>query len=81
MVSSSGDNVSMLDMFLTELESHSSALEKGLMSVETCEERVKALARAAHSLRGAARIVQLDGAAQLAQAMEEVLTAVQHGTG
>jgi two-component system, chemotaxis family, sensor histidine kinase and response regulator WspE len=79
VVSDPGDNQSMLDLFLTELESHSLALEKGLVSVEACEERVKALARAAHSLRGAARIVQLDGAARLAQAMEEVLTAVQHG--
>ena len=79
MVSDPGDNLSMLDLFLKELESCSLALEKGLVSVEKCEEQVKALVRAAHSLRGAARIVQLNGAAGLAQAMEEELTAVQHG--
>jgi two-component system sensor histidine kinase and response regulator WspE len=79
VVSEPGDNLSLLDLFRAELDSHSLALEKGLVSVEACEERVEPLVRAAHSLRGAARIVQLDRAARLAQAIEEVLTAVQHG--
>ena len=77
MVSGPGDAVSMLDLFRSELERYSLALEQGLVSVETCQENIEQLQRAAHSLRGAARIVQLDCAARLGQAMEEVLTAVQ----
>ena len=77
MVKGPGDIVSMLDLFRSELERHSLALERGLVSVGTCEERIVQLVRAAHSLRGAARIVQLDCAARLAQAMEEVLAAGQ----
>ncbi len=79
MVSNPGDDLSMLDLFRSELESHSRALEEGLVSVEACEKSVRSLVRAAHSLRGAARLVQLDGAARLAQATEEVLLAVQGG--
>ena len=75
MVSGRGDIVSMLDLFRSELERNSLALERGLVSVEACEERIEQLVRAAHSLRGAARIVELDCAARLAQAMEEVLAA------
>lgn len=50
MVSDPGPEVSMLDLFRMELESHSLALEKGLVSVEACEERIEGLARAAHSI-------------------------------
>jgi two-component system sensor histidine kinase and response regulator WspE len=72
----------LIDLFHAELETHSLALEKGLASVEgsPARDRVEPLARAAHSLRGAARIVGLDRAARLAQAMEELLSAVQNGT-
>lgn len=78
MVSASGDTVSLLDLFRSELDRHSLALEQGLENVETCEEHIEQLVLAAHSLRGAARIVQLDWAARLAQAMEEVLATGQN---
>ena len=79
MVSCSGDNVSLLDLFHAELETHLLALEKGLENVETSpgREHVESLARAAHSLRGASRIVGLDIAARLGQAMEELLSCSQ----
>ena len=80
MVSEPDQTLSMLDLFRSELESHSLALEKGLGSVETCEAQIETLVRAAHSLRGAARLVQLEAAAMLAQAMEEVLATGQKGT-
>ena len=82
MVSDPGDIPSLLDLFRAELETHSLALEKGLASGETHQERnrLEPLTRAAHSLKGAARIVGLDRAARLAQAMEELLTAAQNGT-
>jgi two-component system sensor histidine kinase and response regulator WspE len=79
VVSKPGADPSMLDLFRTELEKHSLALEKGLASVEGIKECSATLARAAHSLRGTARIVALGSAARLAQAMEEAFTAA--GTG
>jgi len=76
-----GDNPSLLDLFHTELETHSLVLEEGLAgAAPPARDRVEPLARAAHSLRGGARIVNLDQAARLAQAMEELLTAAQNGT-
>ena len=82
MVSGPGEILSLLDLFHTELKTHSRALEEGLAGVEApaARDRVESLARAAHSLRGGARIVGLDHAARLAQAMEELLTAAQNGT-
>ncbi len=82
MVSEPGEVLSLLDLFHAELETHSLALEKGLASGETHQERsrLEPLTRAAHSLKGAARIVGLDQAARLAQDMEELLTAAQNGT-
>ncbi len=79
MVDDRGDNVSMLDLFRSELESHSLVLEQGLVSVETCEEHIENLVRAARSLKGAARIVRLESVGRVAQAMEETLSAVQSG--
>jgi two-component system sensor histidine kinase and response regulator WspE len=71
----------LLDLYHAELETHLLAFEKGLENVETSpgREHVESLARAAHSLRGASRIVGLDSAARLGQAMEELLTTVQKG--
>jgi two-component system sensor histidine kinase and response regulator WspE len=81
VVSGPGDIFSLLDLFHAELESHSLALEKELENVEASpgRGRVEPLARAAHSLRGACRIVGLDRAARLGQAMEDLLSAVQSG--
>jgi two-component system sensor histidine kinase and response regulator WspE len=81
VVSDPGDILSLLDLFRAELETHSLTLEKGLASGETHKERnrLEPLTRAAHSLKGAARIVGLDPAARLAQDMEELLTAAQNG--
>jgi two-component system sensor histidine kinase and response regulator WspE len=82
VVSDPGNILSLLDLFRAELETHSRSLEKGLASVEAspARDRMEPLARAAHSLRGAARIVGLDRAARLAQAMEELLNAARNGT-
>ncbi len=77
MVIGPGNTPSMLDLVRSEMDRHSLALEQGLVSVEACEERIEQLVCAARSLRGAARIVQLDSAARLAQAMEGILGAAQ----
>ncbi len=71
----------MLELFKTELETNSATLENGLVAVEDNqnEKSVEPLMRAAHSVKGAARIVGLDGAVSLAHAMEDVFVAVQKG--
>lgn len=71
----------MLELFRTELENHSRLLEAGLVGAEADPEpeKIEPLMRAAHSIKGAARIVGLPAAVTLAHAMEDVLSAAQHG--
>ncbi len=71
----------MLDLFRMELETHAQALETGLVAVEgeTQAEKIEPLMRAAHSIKGAARMVGLDLAVGMAHAMEDVLAAAQRG--
>ena len=70
----------MLDLFRIELENHSRVLEAGLVGAESdpAPERIEPLMRAAHSIKGAARIVGLPAAVTLAHAMEDILSAAQH---
>ena len=80
----SGDlsGFSMMDLFRAEVETHAAALEEGLVVVEANPADVSVLEplmRAAHSLKGAARIVGLDGAVGLAHAMEDLFVAAQGG--
>ncbi|MCE5334315.1 MAG: hybrid sensor histidine kinase/response regulator [Desulfobacteraceae bacterium] len=66
----------MLDLFRMEVEMHSSALENGLIELEAdpqSSEKINPLMRAAHSIKGAARIVGLNEAVNLAHAMEDLL--------
>lgn len=79
MVSGAGDTTTMLDLFRSELEAHSLEIETGLVSVEACEGQGESLVRAARSIRSAARLVRLESAAHLAEAMERVLDEVQKG--
>lgn len=71
----------MLELFRTELENHSRLLEAGLVGAEADPEpeKIEPLMRAAHSIKGAARIVGLPTAVTVAHAMEDVLSAAQHG--
>ncbi len=74
-------DASMLDLFRTEAETQLGTLSGGLVELEDdpSPERVEPLMRAAHSLKGAARIVGLGPAVDLAHAMEDVLVAAQNG--
>ena len=75
-------NASMLDLFREELRNYTGLLESGLRSIEEGEpalEKVDDLIRAAHSIKGAARIMQLETIASLARTMEESLRNVQKG--
>jgi len=69
----------LLDLFRVELENHTRVLENGLVSAESEQtpEKIEPLMRAAHSIKGAARIVGLSAAVSLAHAMEDILSAVQ----
>ena len=71
----------MLDLFRTELLNHTRVLDAGLVELERDQtaQRVEPLMRAAHSIKGAARIVGLNEAVGLAHGMEDVLSAAQHG--
>jgi two-component system, chemotaxis family, sensor histidine kinase and response regulator WspE len=71
----------MLDLFRVELENNTRTLEAGLVTAERDQtpERIEPLMRAAHSIKGAARIVGLVKAVALAHAMEDVLSAAQSG--
>lgn len=69
---------SMLDLFRMEVAMHSSVLENGLIELESdpqSAEKANPLMRAAHSIKGAARIVGLDIAVHLAHSMEDLLCA------
>jgi two-component system sensor histidine kinase and response regulator WspE len=74
-------DMSMLDLFRMEAESNSQALSSGLVELEKDQspERVEPLMRAAHSMKGAARIVGLNDAVGLAHAMEDLLVSCQNG--
>jgi len=71
----------MLDLFKTELVNHTRTLEAGLVGLEQeqTSQKIEPLMRAAHSVKGAARIVGLDRLVGLAHAMEDLLSAAQHG--
>ena len=66
-----------------EAESHTATLSAGLVSLEESSatpEVIDPLMRAAHSLKGAVRIVGLDAIVRVAHAMEDCFVAAQKGT-
>jgi two-component system sensor histidine kinase and response regulator WspE len=72
----------MWDLFRGEVESQMRAFTEGLLALEggsSAKEHLAATMRAAHSIKGAARIVQLDVAVTLSHAMEDCLVAAQEG--
>ena len=72
----------MCELFRTETQNHVAILNDGLLSLEqnpTSADQLEALMRAAHSIKGAARIVGLGGAADIAHAMEDCFVAAQKG--
>ncbi len=75
-------DVSMLELFRVEAENQASEIIKGLLELERDARNPKllqSLMRAAHSIKGAARIVNLPNAVVLAHAMEDCFTAAQKG--
>lgn len=72
-------DISLLEMFVIELQTHVRVLEQGLVRAEgnAPGDLLECLMRAAHSIKGAARMVALDAAVKLGHAMEDLLTAAQ----
>jgi two-component system sensor histidine kinase and response regulator WspE len=73
---------SMLDLFRLEAESQVQVLTSGLLALErdhAAADQLEACMRAAHSLKGAARIVDLPVAVRVAHAMEDCFVAAQAG--
>ncbi len=74
--------MSMLELFRMEAEGQIESLNKGLLSLEispTDEKLLEALMRAAHSLKGAARMVGVEAVVQISHVMEDVFVSAQHG--
>ncbi|MBM4110096.1 MAG: hybrid sensor histidine kinase/response regulator [Phycisphaerae bacterium] len=70
---------SMFDLYKVEAEQHGRALSDGLVALETATDPalVEPLMRAAHSIKGAARIVGFELVVTLAHAMEDCLVRLQ----
>jgi two-component system sensor histidine kinase and response regulator WspE len=74
--------LSMLDLFRVEAETQALVLASGLLALERdprLADELEACMRAAHSLKGAARIVGLAAGVRIAHAMEDCFVAAQHG--
>jgi len=73
---------SMQELFRVETENQAAVLTEGLLALERdpqAAEPLEALMRSAHSIKGAARIINLDGAVRVAHKMEDCFVAAQGG--
>ncbi len=73
---------SMHELFKVEAESQLAILSNGLLALEAenrTAETFESLMRAAHSLKGAARIVGVDCAGKIAHVLEDCFVEAQHG--
>jgi two-component system, chemotaxis family, sensor histidine kinase and response regulator WspE len=76
-------NFSMMDLFRMEAETQVAVLNENILVLENnpnSPTELEALMRASHSLKGAARIVGIDAAVQIAHVMEDCFVAAQLGT-
>ncbi len=73
-------DTSMMELFRTELESEVDILNHGLVDFEHTglnAEMFETLMRAAHSIKGAARVIKVDSIVQLAHAIEDIFVAAK----
>ena len=74
-------DLSMLELFRMEAETQTKTLNDGLLELENTPNNldvIEQLMRAAHSIKGAARMVGLDSAVNIAHLMEDVFVAAQN---
>ena len=72
--------MSMIELFRMDFENHSSVLTESLLALEndpTANHLLESLMRAAHSIKGAARMVGLDVVVSIAHVMEDCFVAAQ----
>jgi two-component system sensor histidine kinase and response regulator WspE len=70
----------LLELFRSELETHAVTLSEGLLALEAAPgspANFESLLRAAHSIKGAARVVGVELATRLAHAMEDRFVALR----
>ena len=75
-------DLSMLELFRIEVENHAPLLTQGLLALERspdAADQLESCMRAAHSLKGAASIVGISAAVEVAHAMEDCFVAAQTG--
>ncbi|MET3050928.1 hybrid sensor histidine kinase/response regulator [Pseudomonas alkylphenolica] len=75
-------DASLLELFGLEAEAQTQVLSAGLLALErnpTQADQLEACMRAAHSLKGAARIVGVDAGVSVAHVMEDCLVGAQEG--
>src|ERR1051325_8065036 len=73
-------SLSMLDLFRVEAENQTAIMTSGLLELErgaSSAQQLETLMRAAHSLKGAARIVNIQSVVRIAHAMEDCFVAAQ----
>src|SRR5215469_15699425 len=71
---------SMLELFQAEMDTHIPVLNEGLLALEKGQagsREIEGMMRAAHSIKGAARIVGIEPAVRVAHAMEDCFTAAK----
>ena len=75
-------NLSLVELFRLEVERNRASLSDGLIALERgtrSPQLLESLMRSAHSIKGAARIVNRTPAVEVAHAMEDCFVAVQKG--
>ena len=75
-------DASLFELFTLEAEAQTQVLSAGLLALErspTLADQLEACMRAAHSLKGAARIVGVDFGVSVAHVMEDCLVSAQEG--
>ncbi len=75
-------NDMMMDLFRSEVDSHAEILTSSLLSLEqdpTNAAVLEQMMRSAHSIKGAAKIVQVTPAAEIAHVIEDCFVAAQKG--
>jgi chemotaxis protein histidine kinase CheA len=76
-------DASLIELFRSEVETHAEVLSTALLALERTPgdtSRINEMMRAAHSIKGASRIVGVDPAGRVAHFMEDCFVAAQKGS-
>jgi two-component system sensor histidine kinase and response regulator WspE len=76
------EDLSLIELFRSEVETHAEVLSAALLALERSPgdtSRLGEMMRAAHSIKGAARVVGVDPAVTVAHMMEDCFVAAQKG--